>query len=207
MGMYASYVLPRLMDRALQSSVVAAERAKLVPLASGRVLEVGIGSGLNLPFYRATVEALCGLDPSVDLWRLATARVARTPFDVEFVGASAERLPIADASFDTVVTTFTLCTIPDPPAALAEIGRVLKPGGRLLFVEHGRAPDARIRSWQDRLTPLWRRLAGGCHLNRKIDELIAGAGFSILQMDARYSAFPKLLGYFFAGTATRRLAV
>jgi len=203
MGIYASYVLPRLMDRALQSPVVAAERAKCVPRASGRVLEVGIGSGLNLPFYRPTVETLCGLDPSVDLWRLATARVARTPFPVEFVGASAERLPIADASFDAVVTTFTLCTIPDPPAALGEISRVLKPDGRLLFVEHGRAPDARVCGWQDRLTPLWRRLAGGCHLNRKIDELIVSAGFSIVEMDARYSAFPKLHGYFFAGTATR----
>jgi len=205
MGIYASYVLPRLMDRALQSPVVAAERAKCVPRASGRVLEVGIGSGLNLPFYRPTVETLCGLDPSVDLWRLATARVARTPFPVEFVGASAERLPIADASFDAVVTTFTLCTIPDPPAALGEISRVLKPDGRLLFVEHGRAPDARVCGWQDRLTPLWRRLAGGCHLNRKIDELIVSAGFSIVEMDARYSAFPKLLGYFFSGTATRSL--
>jgi ubiquinone/menaquinone biosynthesis C-methylase UbiE len=202
MGLYARHVLPRLIDRALQSSVVAAERAKLVPRASGRVLEVGIGSGLNLPFYRTTVQTLCGLDPSVELWRLAAARRGRTPFPIEFVGASAEQLPVPDASFDTVVTTFTLCTIPDPRAALGEIRRVLNPGGRLLFVEHGRAPDARVRGWQDRLTPVWRRLAGGCHLNRKIDDLIAAAGFSIVELDARYSAFPKLLGYFFAGMAT-----
>ena len=203
MGVYARHVLPRLIDLALQSPVVAAERARLVPLASGRVLEVGIGSGLNLPYYRATVETLSGLDPSVDLWKLAAARRARTSFAVEFMDGSAERVPAPDASFDTVVTTFTLCSIPDVTAALGEMRRVLRPGGRLLFIEHGRAPDERVRAWQDRLTPLWRRLAGGCHLNRQIDELIRAAGFSIIRIETAYSAFPRFLGYFFTGTAGR----
>ena len=203
MGVYARHVLRRLMDRALQSPVIAVERAKVVPLASGRVLEVGIGSGLNLPFYGAAVEALCGLDPYIDLWQLAAARRARTPFSVEFVDGSAERVPAPDASFDTVVTTFSLCSIPDAAAALGEMKRVLKPRGRLLFLEHGRAPDARVRAWQDRLTPVWRRVAGGCHLNRQIDELIRGAGFASIQIEAAYSGYPKLLGYFFTGTAAR----
>lgn len=201
MGIYTGHVLPRLIDRALRSPVIEAERAKLVPHASGRVLEVGIGSGLNLPFYRSTVEALYGIDPSVALWRLAAARRARSPFAIEFMGGSAERVPSHDDSFDTVVTTFTLCSIPDPRAALDEMRRVLRPGGRLLFVEHGRAPDARVRAWQDRLTPLWRRIAGGCHLNRAIDELIRGAGFTMVGLEMAYAAYPKLLGYFFTGTA------
>ena len=203
MGVYARHVLPRLSDLALRSPVIAAARARLVPLAGGRVLEVGIGSGLNLPFYGATVEALCGLDPSVDLWKLAAARRARTPFAVDFVDGSAERVPAPDASFDTVLTTFTLCSIPDVAAALREMRRVLRPGGRLLFLEHGRAPDRRVRAWQDRLTPLWRRVAGGCHLNRQIDELIRTAGFAIIRIEMAYSGYPKLLGYFFTGTAAR----
>jgi len=116
---------------------------------------------------------------------------------------SAERVPAPDASFDTVVTTFTLCSIPDAAAALGEMRRVLKPGGRLLFIEHGRAPDERVRAWQDRLTPLWRRLAGGCHLNRQIDDLIRAAGFAITRIETAYSAFPRFLGYFFTGTAGR----
>ena len=203
MGFYAKHVLPRLTDLAMRSRVVSAERARFVPMASGRVLEVGIGSGLNLPFYGSGVTSLHGLDPSLELWKLGVRRTAAVPFAIRFVSGSAERVPAADASFDTAVTTFTLCSIPDPAAALTEMRRVLAPGGRLVFVEHGRSPDARVRAWQDRLTPLWRRVAGGCHLNRTIDELIRAAGFTIDAIETGDTGAPRLFGYLFRGVAGR----
>jgi ubiquinone/menaquinone biosynthesis C-methylase UbiE len=201
MGVYARHVLPRLIDLAMRSRVVGAERAKLVPGASGKVLEVGVGSGLNLRFYAPRVEGLWGLDPSLELWRLARRRVARAPFPVRFIAGSAERIPVVGGTFDAVVTTCTLCSIPDPGAALAEMKRVLAPGGRLVFIEHGRSPDARVLAWQDRLTPVWKRLAGGCHLNRRIDALIVAAGFTITDIETGYIDGPRPFTYLFRGVA------
>jgi ubiquinone/menaquinone biosynthesis C-methylase UbiE len=201
MGLYARCILPGLTHLAMRGTRTARERARIVPRASGAVLELGIGSALNVPYYGPDVESLHGVDPSAALWRLGRARVARAPFPIEFIAGSAERLPLADASIDTAVSTWTLCTIPDPHRALAEVRRVLRPGGRLLFVEHGAAPDARVRAWQDRLTPAWRRLAGNCHLNRPIDRLIEGAGFTIVELDGSYTGPVKVVSYFYRGVA------
>ena len=163
------------------------QREKLVPLASGRVLEVGMGSGLNLPFYDARrVTNVWGLEPAPEMSKMASAAVEAVALDVEFVSAGGEQIPLDSESFDTVLMTFTLCTIPDAERALREIARVLKRGGQLLFCEHGAAPDAGVRRWQNRINPLWRRLAGGCHLNRDIPGLIRRGGFEITRMDTMY---------------------
>jgi len=201
MSVYAKYVLPRLTDLVMRSKADAAERAKLIPLASGVVLEVGIGSALNVPYYEGRVAKLYGVDPSIELWRIGRGRIEHARFPIEFLLGSAERLPLGDRAVDTVVSTWTLCTIPDPARALAEIGRVLKPEGRFLFVEHGRAPDRRVRVWQDRLDSLWKRVAGGCHMNRPIDDLIAQAGFRFTRIEKEYTSGPKLLTYFYRGVA------
>src|SRR5262249_31983711 len=160
---YETYVLPRLIDVSMRSEVAAAERSKLVPRATGTVLEVGIGSGLNLPYYGRGVERLVGLDPSSRLWALGRTRTERVELPIAHGIGTAERIPLEAASVDTVVLTWTLCSIPDASAALVEMRRVLRPDGRLLFVEHGLAPDRSVARWQARLTPLWRRLGGGCH--------------------------------------------
>lgn len=203
MGVYDKYVLPRLINLAMQSKVARQERARFLPRASGRVLEVGIGSGLNIPFYRAGVERLCGVDPSPDLLKMARRRATGAHFPVELIEQSGESLPAEDQMFDTVVTTWSLCTIPDPVAALKEMKRVLKPEGHLIFIEHGRSPDARVLAWQNRLNPLWTRLGGGCNLNRKIDALILEAGFRITQMDTGYAEGLKPLAYLYKGLARR----
>ena len=177
MNLYERYVLPRLIDLAMRNKAATAERARLIPLAAGIVLEVGIGSGLNLPFYGSAVERLHGVDPRPELWALARGRLERVSFPIEFIQASAEHVPMGDRTVDTVVMTWTLCSIPDARLALLEMQRVLKPEGRLIFIEHGLAPDPRVVAWQDRLNPVWRRVAGGCNLNRKIDSLLLDAGF------------------------------
>lgn len=205
MGFYARYVLPRLIDLAMRSRVVTARRARIVPLAAGKVLEIGAGSGLNLPFYGERVEKLYALDPSPEVWRLGRRRAARAGFPIEFLAHSGERIPLPDASIDTVVSTWTLCSIPRPLDALAEIRRVLTPDGRFLFIEHGRAPEAGVVAWQDRLTPVWKRIAGGCHLNRAIDALITEAGFEIARLERGYSKGPKPFAYLYEGTAGRRI--
>jgi len=203
MGLYQRYILPRLIDLSMQNRAVRAERARFVPLASGTVLEVGLGSGLNLPFYSPAVERLYGLDPSLELQTMARRRARDARLPVEFIAGSGERIPMEDETVDAVVTTWTLCSIPDPVRALTEMRRVLNPGGRLIFIEHGRSPDARVVSWQDRLTPVWRRLAGGCHLNRKIDTLILAAGFRIAEIETAYMKGPKPLVYLYKGVAQR----
>lgn len=203
MGLYRQVILPRLINLTMQSAAVRGERARLVPLASGRVLEVGVGSGLNLPFFGSAVERLYGIDPSLELWRLGAGRVERAPFPIEFVRASASSIPVADETFDSVVCTYTLCSVPDPAAAVAEMRRVLRPRGRLIFIEHGASPEPRVRAWQDRLTPLWSRLAAGCHLNRKMDDLLLAAGFAIARLETGYTEAPKLFGYLFRGVAER----
>jgi ubiquinone/menaquinone biosynthesis C-methylase UbiE len=201
MGLYARFVLPRLMDLVLRAPPQAAERRRLVPQARGRVVEIGFGSGLNLPFYGAEVTSVAAVEPCRELWSLARPRVARAPFGVELALASAERLPFEAARFDTAVMTWTLCSIADPAAALREIRRVLAPGGRLLFIEHGRAPDASVRAWQERLTPGWRRVAGGCHLDRPVDRLLAAASFRITQLEQSYGTGPRPFSYLYRGIA------
>ena len=203
MNFYDTYILPRLINLAMQNKAARAERARFVPLASGNVLEVGIGSGLNIPFYRPDVQALYGIDPSRELLKMARKRGAAARFPVELLEVSGERLPMEDETFDTVVTTWTLCTIPDPLAALNEIRRVLKPEGRVIFIEHGRSPDAPVLQWQNRLNPLWRRLAGGCNLNREIDALIRAAGLEITRLETGYAPGPKPFAYLYRGLARR----
>jgi ubiquinone/menaquinone biosynthesis C-methylase UbiE len=202
-NVYEKYLLPRLIHCGMRSKVATAERRRVIPLASGTVLEVGVGSGLNLPFYGPKVQRLHALDPSRELWKMARKRVREVSFPVDFLAASAERIPLEDVSVDTVVSTWTLCTIPDPLQALSEMRRVLKPEGQLIFVEHGRAPDPGVEAWQHRLTPVWKRVAGGCHLNRPIDALISDAGFDITRIERGYRRGPKPMAYLYKGLAQR----
>jgi ubiquinone/menaquinone biosynthesis C-methylase UbiE len=202
MGLYAKYVLPRIIDLAMRNEETARLRAAWIPLARGEVLEVGIGSGLNLPFYSSDVRRIYGVDPSVELQRIARGRVVAAPVEVEFLSQSAEeQLPLADASIDTVVTTWTLCSIANAPKALREMKRVLKAGGHLLFLEHGRAVDPGVADWQERITPLWKNITGGCHLNRKIDDLITAAGFRITELKTFYVRGPRPMTYTYQGAA------
>lgn len=181
------------------------QRQKVVPLAKGRVLEVGIGSGLNLPFYDpAHVTEVLGLDPSEEMTDLAAKAAKEVPFGVDFVSAGAEEIPLDRDSVDTVILTYTLCTIPDSGPALREMARVLKPGGRLLFCEHGLAPDAGVRRWQNRINPLWSRLGGGCQLNRDIPELIRSGGFEIQGMETMYLPGWRPASFNYWGAATAR---
>jgi ubiquinone/menaquinone biosynthesis C-methylase UbiE len=199
---YSRYVLPRLIDLAMRNKETARLRAAWIPQARGEVLEVGIGSGLNLPFYSPEVQRVYGVDPSAELQRMARKRAAAGRVEIDFLSQSAEGpLPIADRSIDTVVVTWTLCSIPNAPQALQQMKRVLKTSGRLIFVEHGRAPDRRVGVWQDRLTPVWKRIAGGCHLNRKIDELVAAAGFEIVELRTCYIPGPRPMTYTYQGLA------
>ncbi len=202
MGIYAHYVLPRIIDVAMRNEETARLRAAWIPHARGEVLEVGIGSGLNLAFYSRQVQRVYGVDPSLELQRMAQKRAAAGSIPVEFLSQSAEEpLPLADASIDTVVITWTLCSIANAPKALQEMKRVLKTSGRLIFLEHGRAPDAGVVAWQDRLTPLWKHVAGGCHLNRKIDDLITAAGFHIAELQTCYLPGPRPMTYMYQGMA------
>lgn len=202
MGFYAKHVLPRFIDLAMRNKDTTRVRADWVPRAQGEVLEVGIGSGLNLPFYSPDVHRVYGVEPSPELQKMARKRVAGQTVKVEFLPQSAEEpLPLSDKSIDTVVIPWTLCSISDAPRALQQMKRVLKPSGRLIFVEHGRAPDSGVAAWQDRLTPLWKRLAGGCHLNRRIDELFMGAGFTIDELRTTYLPGPRPMTYTYQGFA------
>jgi ubiquinone/menaquinone biosynthesis C-methylase UbiE len=201
MGLYGKYLLPRILDLAMKSKDTARVRAALIPRARGEVLEVGIGSGLNLPFYSPEVKHIFGVDPSLELQKMALKRVAG-PIKVDFLAQSAEEpLPLDAASIDTVVMAWTLCSIPNASRALQQMRRVLKGDGRLIFVEHGRAPERKVAAWQDRLTPLWKRATGGCHLNRKVDDLIAGAGFQITELTTSYLPGPRPMTYTYQGVA------
>jgi ubiquinone/menaquinone biosynthesis C-methylase UbiE len=197
MGLYQRYLLPRLVQCACGSPVTDRQRQKVVPQARGEVLEIGFGSGLNLPHYRpGQVDKLWALEPSPEMRALATRRVAASGLDLQWLDLPGEAVPLPGHSVDCVVMTYTLCTIPDAAAALAQVRRVLRPGGRLLFCEHGAAPDAAVRRWQDRLDGLWGRLAGGCHLNREMAPLIASAGFRFDELQSRYlPKTPRFAGY------------
>lgn len=199
---YDRHIFPRVMDIACGLPMVSRQRERVVPLARGEVLEVGIGTGLNLRHYdKARVTRLVGLDPSLELHPLARERMAEAGLDVELIGLSAEKMALPDASFDTLVCTYTLCSIPDPLAALGEMRRVLKPAGRLLYCEHGRAPDASVRRWQDRLQPLWGPLAGGCHLGRDIPALLRAAQFCLPEVHERYLPGPRPFTFHYWGEA------
>jgi ubiquinone/menaquinone biosynthesis C-methylase UbiE len=203
MGFYQDQIVPLLINLSMRQKNLVAYRDRIVPAATGRVLEIGIGSGLNLPLYSPSVQHVIGLDPSPRLLEMARGAQRRN-LPVDFIEGSAEGIPLEKASIDTVVTTWTLCSIPDADRALRETHRVLKPAGRLLFVEHGRAPDPNVVWWQDRLTPIWKRLGGGCHLNRAIGSLIEGAGFQFERLETGYMRGPKPMAFMYEGSARPR---
>jgi len=203
MGFYAAQVLPRLVDVALRSDEITALRKRVVAGLEGEVLEVGFGSGLNVPHYPPAVRSVVAVDPALVGRKLAARRLAEVTIPVEFVGLDGEDLPLDDASVDHVLTTWTLCSIPDVGRALAEICRVLRPNGALHFLEHGRSPEPRIARWQVRLAPVQQRILGGCRLNRPIDHLVVDAGLRIARLDNYYLTGPKPLGYVFEGIAAK----
>ena len=204
MGFYRDQIVPLLTNLSMRNKNLAAYRGRVVPAAEGRVLEIGIGSGLNLPLYSRNVEHVIGLDPSPKLLAMARRAERSGSRPVELIEGSAEEIPLENAAVDTIVTTWTLCSIPDAARALREMHRVLKGGGRLLFVEHGRAPDPAVVWWQDRLTPVWKRIGGGCHLNRPISLLIEGAGFQLDRCETGYMRGPKSMTFMYEGSARPR---
>lgn len=204
MGFYEDRVLPHLIHLAMREEMFLAYRRRVVSRAQGRVLEVGVGSGLNLPLYTDAVAHVVGLDPSPRLLSWARQVQRSSALSIELIGGSAEALPLETESLDSVVTTWTLCSVPDVGAALREMRRVLKPSGQLLFVEHGRAPDEAVKRWQDWLTPAWKRLAGGCHLNRPIRQLLEDAGFAIERVETGYMKGPRPMTFMSEGSARPR---
>lgn len=203
MGLYEKHIVPHLINCACGSKPIRYQRKKVVPLAEGTVLEIGIGTGLNLPYYDASkVKKVIGLDPSEASWKLAGERAKDLPFPVEFVGLPGEQIPLDDKSVDTVLVTFSLCTIPDPAKALEGMRRVLRPGGKLIFCEHGAAPDADVLKWQNRINPVWKVLFGGCNLNRKMPAIIEGSGFKIADLQTMYlPSTPRFAGFNYWGVA------
>jgi len=201
MSFYTERVFPRLCDRAMRNRHLAPYRRRVIGAAEGRVLEIGSGSGLNLPFYGGRVREVFALEPGARMIGLARRKSRMGTVPVMFIEASAEQIPLERGSVDTVVMTWTLCSIPHAPEALAEMRRVLRPAGRLVFVEHGASPDPRVRRWQDRLTPAWQGLSGGCHLNRPIRALIETSGFAIEQIATGYMPGPKPLTFMSEGCA------
>lgn len=205
MSIYQIYILPRLLNFVLQGERYDKERKSVAGQAQGVVLEIGAGSGPNIPFY-LNITKLYALEPSKELWALAQERVKQASFPIEYVETSAEELPFPDQAIDTVVSTWTLCSIPHPEQALREVRRVLKPGGKFVFIEHGKSSQAHIAKWQTCCTPIWRTYTGGCHLDRNIEDLLVGAGFTLVKLEKGYkqnSRF-KLLHYFYNGVGVRQ---
>ena len=203
MGFYDRQVLPRLIDLTMSRGELAAIRARVAAPLDGDVLEVGFGSGLNVPHYPPTIHQVQAVDPATVGRKLAAKRVGSSGVRVEYIGLDGQALSLQSASIDHVLTTWTLCSIPDVDRALSEIRRVLRPGGSFHFVEHGRSPDRTVAGWQDRLTPVQRRLAGGCRLNRPIDELVVNSGLELIRMENYYLKGPRPFGYMFEGVATK----
>jgi ubiquinone/menaquinone biosynthesis C-methylase UbiE len=201
MGFYEEQVVPRFTDVIMRRAELTPIRARVVASLGGDVLEVGFGSGLNVPHYPAAVKHVQAVDPATVGRKLAAKRVASSSVPVDYVDLDGQALSLASASVDHVLTTWTLCSIPDVDRALSEIRRVLRPGGLFHFVEHGRSPDRRVAGWQDRLTPFQRRVAGGCHLNRPIDQLVRNSGLELLRLDNYYAKGPRAFGYMFEGVA------
>lgn len=202
MGLYSKYILPQVVHYACGQKPAMKQRRKIIPLAAGRVLEVGIGSGLNVPYYDpGKVSHLWGLDPSREMWAIARRNAEQHHLDAEFIEAVAEAVPLDDNAADTVVMTYTLCTIPNAEKALAELRRVLKPRGKLLFCEHGEAPDAGVRKWQERVSPIWSLVGGGCRLNRPIPRLLEASGFRPDDMQTMYIPGWKPACFNYWGTA------
>ena len=204
-GFYDKYILPKFLNCACGSKPINYQRDKIVPLAKGVVLDIGIGSGLNIPFYnKSNIDCLYGLDPSEELLKIAKSVAKKNELKVEFLECGAEAIPLPDQSIDTVLVTYTMCTIPDIKLSNSEIMRVLKPEGRLLFCEHGLAPDKNIAKWQNRINPIWSKIAGGCNLNRDIPKLITSSGFKISNMEEMYlPSTPKFAGYNYWGVAKK----
>ena len=197
MGLYDRYVVPRLVTCACGTKPVIKQRQKVVPKAMGTVLEFGIGAGHNLPHYDSSrIDRVIGVDPCATSWELASERAANLDFDVEFIQGSALDVPIEDASVDSVLITFTLCTVPDPMAALREAKRTLKPDGKVYFCEHGLAPDERVAKWQNRVNPIWKKVFGGCHINRDTAGLLTEAGFKLDELEQMYlPGTPTIAGF------------
>src|SRR5260370_28139694 len=201
MGFYNDFILPRLINLAMRNKELRPIRERVIGAAEGRVLEIGVGSGMNLPFYRSPVREVLALEPAPRLVSMAKRAPRAAGMPVNFLEASPEATPLHQNSLDTVITTWTLCSIPQAAVALAEMRRVLRPGGKLLFAEHGQAPDASVRRWQDRLTPAWRYIGGGCHLNRPIRSMIEAAGFRIDRIETGYIPGPKPMTFMYEGSA------
>ena len=203
MSLYGKYILPKLLNSCCSNPPMVYQRKKVVPLAEGDVLEVGIGSGLNLPFYdKSKINKLWGLDPSEELNKMAAEVAKEEKMEVDFIISGAEEIPLPDNKVDTVILTYTMCTIPDVDLANEEIKRVLKPEGKLIFCEHGIAPDENIYKWQKRINPIWKRIAGGCNLHRNIPEIIENSGFNIKEIETMYlPSTPKFAGYNYWGFA------
>jgi ubiquinone/menaquinone biosynthesis C-methylase UbiE len=199
---YAEKIVPHLVHLAMRQSILTPYRQRVISAAAGRVLEIGVGSGLNFPYYdTARVERVIGLDPSTKLLSMAGQVMKHSSLRLELLKGSAEEIPLEDQSVEIVVTSWTLCSISDVRRALSEMRRVLRSDGRLLFVEHGLSPDANVRRWQDRLTPLWKRLSGGCHLNRPIQQLVEDSGFRIEQLNTGYMKGPSPMTFMYEGSA------
>ena len=205
MNLYNKYILPKFLNCACGSKPINYQRQKVVPLAKGKVLDIGIGSGLNIPFYNSDkIDQVIGIDPSHELIELAKELANDSKASIDFVIGSAESIPYPDNFFDTVLVTYTMCTIPNVVIANKEIWRVLKEDGRLIFCEHGLAPDKKISKWQNRIDPFWGKIAGGCHLNRDIQKLITDAGFSFESLDKMYiPSTPKFAGYNYWGVGKK----
>lgn len=202
MKIYEDHILPHLINAACGLGPIDDKRRQMVPLATGRVLEIGMGSGLNLRHYdSAKVDFVWGLEPSKGMRRKARNNLKASPVEVKWLDLPGEEIPLDDGSADTIVLTFTLCTIPDPAKALEQMRRVLKPGGTMIFAEHGEAPDEEVRRWQKRLNPLWKKLAGGCNLDRVIPKLIEEAGFRIDDLESEYLDKPRFAAFVYSGAA------
>jgi ubiquinone/menaquinone biosynthesis C-methylase UbiE len=205
MGFYDRHILPRFLNAAMSAKPITYQRKKVVPRAAGRVLEIGFGAGHNLPFYDAgKVSHLWALEPSKEMRARAAERVAASALAIEFLDLPGEQIPLEGESADTVLVTYTLCTIPDVLKALGEMRRVMKTNGRLIFCEHGEAPDDSVKRWQNRLTPVWKAIGGGCHLGRSIPALIRGGGFKIEKLETMYlPSTPRFAGFNYWGDATK----
>ena len=201
---YEKFVLPKVLNCCCSTKPISYQRKKIVPSASGTVLEIGIGSGLNIPFYqKSNIDKLYGLDPSSELCEMAKKNAFNHNFNIDFLISGAEEIELASKSIDTVLLTYTLCTIPCPKSALKEIKRVLKSDGKILFCEHGTAPDKKIKIWQNRINPIWSKLFGGCNINRDIPNIFLESDFKINQLDQMYlPSTPKIVGYNYWGTAS-----